>query len=303
MKPPFLLFALVVSVSSGGCGDGSSRIPTAAGPEPTTEFIEAAGARLYSVLDRPAGAGPFPAVVIGHGSGRATTADGAAYVPFLRARGFAVLRYDKRGVGQSTGTYRGVSAANSEAQVAELAGDMAAAIAFLASRPGIDGRRLGLMGTSQAGWVMVAAAERSPLVRFAIAVTGSVEPVGLNIGYEELRELPIDEAYARFAGFAGPPGYDPGPALERLAIPTLWLLGGQDRLVPTRECVKVLERLRLGGAPTSYVVYPEEGHGLPGANYWPDIDAFLSHTGSSGRALVRVVSACLPGRLPYACPH
>jgi hypothetical protein len=258
---------------------------------------------LYSVLERPVGSGPFPAVVIGHGSGRATTADGAAYVPFLRARGFAVLRYDKRGVGQSTGTYRGVSAANSEAQIAELAGDMAAAIAFLASRPGIDARRLGLMGTSQAGWVMVAAAERSSLVRFAIAVTGSVEPVGVNIGYEDLREVPIDEAYTQLASFTGRSGYDPATALRALAIPTLWLLGGQDRLVPTRECVKILDRLRAGGAPTSFVVYPEEGHGLPGANYWPDIDAFLARSGSSARPLTRVVSACLPCRLPRACPH
>ena len=259
-----------------GCGGGSPSRPTA--PEPTSDFIEAAGARLRSVLELPAGSGPFPAVVIGHGSGRTTTSDGAGYVPFLRQRGFAVLRYDKRGVGQSTGTYRGLSAANSETQVAELAGDMAAAVAFLATRPRIDGRRLGLMGTSQAGWVMVAAAGRSPLVRFAIAVTGSVEPVGVNIRYEELRELPIDEAYAQLSAFTGPAGYDPAPTLLALGVPTLWLLGGQDRLVPTRECVKVLERLRAGGVPTEFVVYPEEGHGLLGANYWPDIDAFLART-------------------------
>lgn len=273
--------AAAISVFASGCGNGGSpAVPTSAGSDPTAEFIEAAGARLHSVLERPPGSGRFPAVVIGHGSGRTTTADGAAYVPFLHARGFAVLRYDKRGVGQSTGTYRGLSAANSEAQVAELGGDLAAAVAFLATRPGIDSRRLGLMGTSQAGWVMVAAAEHSPLVRFAIAVTGSTEPVGVNIFYEELRGLPIGEAYAQFAGFAGRPGYDPAVALKSLAVPTLWLLGGQDRLVPTRDCVRILDRLRAAGAPASYVVYPEEGHGLPGANYWPDIDAFLARGGS-----------------------
>jgi len=297
-----VLFGLVLFASACG-GGGSPAVPTAPLPEPTADFIESAGARLYSVLERPAGSGPFPAVVIGHGSGRATTADGAAYVPFLRARGFAVLRYDKRGVGQSTGTYRGVSAANSEAQIAELGGDMAAAVAFLATRPGIDAGRLGLMGTSQAGWVMVAAAERSPLVRFTIAVTGSVEPVGVNIGYEDLREVPIDEAYGQLANLTGRAGYDPAVALRSLATPSLWLLGGQDRLVPTRECVKILDRLRAGAAPASYVVYPEEGHGLPGANYWPDIDAFLARSRTSGRSLMSVVSACLPCRLPYGCPH
>jgi dienelactone hydrolase len=105
-----------------------------------------------------------------------------------------VLRYDKRGVGRSTGTYRGVSSENSVPQIAELGGDLAAGAAFLASRPGIDGRRIGLMGTSQAGWVMLDAAQRSQAVRFAIAVTGSVLSVGANVFYEQLRGLPIDDA-------------------------------------------------------------------------------------------------------------
>jgi dienelactone hydrolase len=266
------LLALVLGGCSGGAPDGPL------GPEPASDVIEAAGARLHSVLDLPAGPGPFRAVVIGHGSGRATTSDGAGYVPFLLARGFAVLRYDKRGVGQSTGTYRGVSAANSDAQIAELAGDMVSALAFLAARPEIDARRLGLMGTSQAGWVMVEAAARSPLAHFAIAVTGSVEPVGVNIAYENLRGQPIDAAYAQLALYEGPRGYDPVPVVEGLAAPTLWLLGGEDRLVPSRDCVTILNRLRAGGSPAEFVVYPGEGHGLPGADYWPDIDAFLART-------------------------
>jgi dienelactone hydrolase len=231
------------------------------------------------VVDRPPGPGPFPAVVIGHGAGPVTTADGAAYVPFLVERGFAVLRYDKRGVGGSTGTYRGVSAGNSESQVAELAGDMAAAVAFLASRPDVDARRMGLMGTSQAGWVMVAAAARSHQVRFVIAVSGSVLPVGLNIYYEGLRDTPIDDAYARLPAYAGPLGFDPQPDLRTLPTPTLWLLGGQDRLVPTRECERVLVQLRAEGRPVESVVFSEAGHGLPGASFWPAIDSFLGRRG------------------------
>jgi dienelactone hydrolase len=264
-----LLVAL--ALPAGGCdGDG----PSAPAPVPASDFFESAGARLHFVLELPSGAPPYPAVVISHGSGRATTSDGAHYVPFLRERGFAVLRYDKRGVGASTGTYRGVSAANSVAQIAELGGDLAAALGYLATRPDIDAARLGLMGTSQAGWVMVNAAERAPLARFTIAVTGSVMPIGANIAYEEARSLPIDDAYARLALFTGPPGYDPAPVLESLDVPTLWLLGAEDRLVPTRVCVGILDRLRDAGARAEYVVYPGEDHGLAGADYWPAIDAY-----------------------------
>jgi len=265
------LLVLALALAASRCGSEGPTQPT----PPTTDFFESHGARLHFVLDLPTGSGPFPAVVIGQGSGRATTSDGAIYVPFLLERGFAVLRYDKRGVGQSTGTYRGVSTANSESQIAELSGDMAAALDFLGARPALDATRLGLMGTSQAGWVMVAAAGRSPLARFAIVVTGSVMPIGVNIAYEQLGGLPIDDAYAQLAGYSGPRGYDPGPTLQGLDVPTLWLLGGQDRLVPTRECLTVLERLQAAGARTESVVYSDEGHGLPGANYWPDIDAFL----------------------------
>ena len=270
--PGLCAISLAALLPAWGCGSATPAQPT---PLSNAEFFESAGARLHFVLDLPSGTGPFPGIVIGAGSGRTTTSDGAAYVPFLLQRGFAVLRYDKRGVGQSTGTYRGVSAGNSESQIAELGGDMAAALGALAARPGVDAGRLGLMGTSQAGWVMVAAAERTPLARFTIAVTGSVVPIGVNIQYEDLGSLPIDDAYAELARYTGPHGYDPEPTLRSLSIPTLWLLGGQDRLVPTRVCVDVLDNLRSSGSGAELVVYPDEGHGLLGTDYWPAIDAFL----------------------------
>lgn len=271
---------LVAALHAAACG---GRLPV--GPDPSATaanegFFEADGARLHYVLAFPNGAGPFPAVVIGHGSGPVTTSDGAAYVPFLLERGFTVLRYDKRGAGQSTGTYRGVSAANSEMQIATLADDMASAVAFLARRPETDARRLGLFGTSQAGWVMVEAAQRSPEVGFVVAVTGSVLPVGRNIAYEDLRGLPIEEAYARLAQYAGPPGYDPALPLASLRAPSLWLFGSEDRLVPTRECVRVLEELRAQGAPVEWLVYQDDIHGLPGVDFWPAVDAFLARHAS-----------------------
>jgi hypothetical protein len=62
---------------------------------------------LAGVLDLPAGNGPFPAIVTVHGSPPLTRNDRYnLYISdFFLQHGFAVLRYDKRGAGESTGTY------------------------------------------------------------------------------------------------------------------------------------------------------------------------------------------------------
>ena len=158
-------------------------------------------------------------------------------------------RFDKRGSGQSTGTYRGVSAANSFDQILELAGDMAAGVAFLKARSDIDGTRIGLTGVSQAGWVMVAATTLTTDVRFVVAVVGSVVPIGVNIAWEDLRTAPIDQAYGELSQYTGPRGWDPLPALRATSAPVLYLLGADDRLVPTRVCAPIVNQLRDQGVP------------------------------------------------------
>ena len=127
---------------------------------------------LGYTLDLPSGSGPFPAIVFGHGSGRATRDEARGLASRLVAAGFAVLRYDKRGVGESTGVYEGVGVGNATRVLGLLADDMAAGVAFLRTRPEIDPRRIGLMGVSQAGWIIPLAAQRAPNVAFMVLVVG-----------------------------------------------------------------------------------------------------------------------------------
>jgi pimeloyl-ACP methyl ester carboxylesterase len=217
---------------------------------------------------------------MGHGSGQSTKNESAAFVNLWRPLGYAVLRYDKRGVGQSTGVYRPVSTANSPAQIAELAGDMLAGVAFLKTRPEIDGSRIGLMGVSQAGWLMASAAGQSPDVRFFVAAVGSVMPIGQNIFYENLRTVPIEEAYEQLAAFSGPEGWDPLPSLRAATAPGIWLLADQDRLVPTRICLEKLRALRGDGHRYTARVYSGFGHELGGSSaFWPDVASWLQSEG------------------------
>lgn len=264
------------------CSDRSSAPtgPTAATSTSATGFFPAAGAELNYQLDLPSGAGPFPAVVFGHGSGQVTKADGGVHESFWLGRGYAVLRYDKRGSGRSTGTYRGVGALNSPTQIVELADDMAAGVAFLRTRADIDGSRIGLMGVSQAGWVMAAATTRVDGLRFVVAEVGSVMPVGANIAYENQRDVPIDAAYAALQQYDGPAGYDPQPTLAATAVPALYLLAADDRLVPTRVCRPIIDGLAARGAPLEVRVYDSVGHELGASNRsWPDIADWLRRHG------------------------
>jgi pimeloyl-ACP methyl ester carboxylesterase len=129
-----------------------------------------------ATLTLPRGAGPFPAVVLLSGSGpqdRDETLLG--HRPFLvladhlTRRGIAVLRYDDRGVGKSTGSTRA-------ATMQDHATDALAAIAFLQGRPEIQADKIGLLGHSEGGVVAPLAASQSKEVAFVIMLAGTGLP-------------------------------------------------------------------------------------------------------------------------------
>jgi dienelactone hydrolase len=112
------------------------------------------GVELAGTLLLPEGPGPHPAVVFLHGSGP----EGRWASTYLARRvvrgGTAALIWDKRGVGESAGSWEAAS-------FEDQAGDAAAAVALLRSRPDIDRDRVGIHGHSQGGTIAPLAAVRS----------------------------------------------------------------------------------------------------------------------------------------------
>src|SRR5215207_5198485 len=106
-----------------------------------------------------------PALVFTHGSGAQSREMywGLGYL--YAARGFAVLAYDKRGVGKSTGNWR-------EASFQDLADDAVAGAKFLQARNEIAANQIGFWGQSQGGWIAPLAASRFPAAAFAVALSG-----------------------------------------------------------------------------------------------------------------------------------
>jgi pimeloyl-ACP methyl ester carboxylesterase len=113
----------------------------------------AAGVSLAGTLTLPKGAGPFPAALLIVGSGPHDRDESLAnHRPFLvladhlTRKGFAVLRYDKRGIGKSTGSA-------DRATTLDLAADAQAAIAYLKTRKEIDPAKIALIGHSEGAMI------------------------------------------------------------------------------------------------------------------------------------------------------
>lgn len=122
-------------------------------------------AMLAGTLILPEAGGQHPAIVFMHGSGAAprTSFFGMGY--WLAANGFVVLKYDKRGSGESTGSLAGFT-------YEQLGDDGAAAARWLASQPEVDSTRIGFWGISEGAWTCVLAATRFPHTAFTIPVSG-----------------------------------------------------------------------------------------------------------------------------------
>lgn len=136
------------------------------------ENPRAKGVSLSATLTIPAGDGPYPAVVLISGSGPQDRDESLLeHKPFwviadyLTQRGIAVLRYDDRGVGESTGEF-------ASATSLDFASDARAAYEFLRSQDGIDASKVGLCGHSEGGIIAPMVAVADTRVAFVILLAG-----------------------------------------------------------------------------------------------------------------------------------
>jgi uncharacterized protein len=134
---------------------------------------DAANVTLAGTLTMPDSEGAFPSVVLIAGSGpNNRNEEILGHKPFLlladhlTKKGFAVLRFDKRGIHQSTGNY-------SQADTDDFTDDALAAVAFLKTRSEIDSERIGLIGHSEGGIIAPMAAVKSVDVAFIVLMAGT----------------------------------------------------------------------------------------------------------------------------------
>lgn len=270
-------YIVVLLIFASGCATNSRNLSHALGEESahsrdliTVEEIVFAseGVPLSGSIFIPKN--PQAAVVLVHGSDPVPRMSKLA--ESLAKHNLLVLTYDKRGVGESGGVYVGPQVGTNNISVDNLtllAKDASAAVDVV--REYDNSLSIGLLGASQAGWIIPIAALNNQSVEFMVLFssptittleqlrfqfyTNGREDFWQTQSYKEAREHTLND----------PDKYefnatDPKVYLDSLSIPGLWLFGEQDIQVPVKMCVEQLNELKAQGKPFDYVLFPSLGH-------------------------------------------
>jgi pimeloyl-ACP methyl ester carboxylesterase len=163
-----VLCVLIVCAQAAGALPNVSDLWHVAGTKIVSQEVQFSNgqAHLAGTVYLPETGDHLAGVVVLHHAGLATR-EAALYRHLkegLPALGFAVLVFDRRGSGQSSGDFR-------SADFETLADDAIAGQRALAKIPRIDQTRIGFWGLSQGGWLAVLAAGRNTDSAFAVAVS------------------------------------------------------------------------------------------------------------------------------------
>lgn len=268
MKQYLLFLLCCLSISSFG-----QTVPDAANPPDYTMqevTFNSSGIILAGTIYKPKH--PFASVVIVHGSGKETRTDNMASL--LAKNGIAVLTYDKRGAGKSGGVYVGpeVGTNNIDSENLNLLAldANAASKALLENLPCNHGP-LGLMGFSQAGWVIPLAAKNNTKLNFMVLFSGPVVNTLEQLRFqfytngnshfwethteaEVLEHVKNDPDRYQFAPT------DPRESLAKISTSGLWIFGGKDIQIPVTLSIEHLKELKAQGKSYDYKLFPELGH-------------------------------------------
>ena len=252
------------------------------------ETVEALQARIDDrqiavYVHKPAGAGPFPVLVLSHGSprdaaGRAEFGKGtlAAVARHFTARGIMVAVPIRRGYGAGGGAwaegYGACDRADYHRAGLNSARDIRAALDAVLARPDADQGRVVLMGVSAGGWGSIAAASQS-----VPGLLGVVNFAG-GRGSQKAGEVCSPDALVAAAGRYG----------SGSRAPQLWLYSSNDRFFGPEIAGRLHRAFQEAGGRAEFVAAPpfgDDGHRyIRAIGQWQGkVDGFLAAIGFTGR--------------------
>ena len=252
---------------------------------PQTVEVRSGTLTLRALLWRPPGKGPFPAILLNHGSGRNREElerlgpyEQQANIlgPVFARHGYVFLYLFRRGVGLSANQgINAVDVMNSEfaahGQDAcntlqlrllenEEMSDALSGLAFLRALPEVDAREVATIGHSFGGSLTLLLAEREPNLRAVVIFSGA--------GYSWDRSAPLRTRLL--------------DAIAHVTAPIFFIHAANDFSLSAGKALDA--RLEQLGRPHRLKLYPpvghtpEDGHSFLylGMNIWePDVFAFL----------------------------
>jgi pimeloyl-ACP methyl ester carboxylesterase len=212
------------------------------------------------------------AVVIVHGSDPVKR--DMDFAKRLAKEGIAVLTYDKRGVGESGGVYVGPSVGTNNIDTTNLdvlSHDASAAVNTFRTYLKDKKTPIGLVGFSQAGWIIPIAASKNPQIEFMVLFScptiTTLEQLrfqfytnGNNNFWENHTESDAREHTKNDPDRYQFVATDPKISLNTLSIPGLWLFGEKDIQIPVKLCMEQLNTLKAQGKPFEYTLFSKLGH-------------------------------------------
>lgn len=257
--------------------------PYAAPPDHAYEATEVKipatqGIVLAGTLTTPPHKGPIPAAVLITGLSPSERNGGSPpWMPLrdiadaLTRSGIAVLRVDDRGIGESTGDHK-------PSTTFDEADDVQSEVAWLRKRPGIDPKRIALVGYSEGGLIAPMVASKDPAIAAIVTLDGpgtsgaelaryQIEnavmhdsSVPTNEKEKEIQKQLAEELTPREKSVLT---IDPIEYARKVRAPALIVHGGNDLHVPIRSAERIAYAMRWNGNyDVSVRIFPGLSHSL-----------------------------------------
>jgi alpha-beta hydrolase superfamily lysophospholipase len=259
--------------------------------------VENGSVKLAGELVRP-GKQPKGVIVFVHGSGDGPRRAYDIWTNFFVSRGWAVVVFDKRGSGSSTGDWH-------DADFVTLAGDVRSVVKWTRQQGPLAGLKIGLWGASQAGWIIPQLAAGQE-VDFAIVQAGAIVPTNDFVSQtleSELRAygFPADEIAKAQRYYeldvAVSRGTQPFAAIEKAyadasAAGAEWLLKPPDPInSPDRRFMAVIANFDVAAAWQEVripllVLFGGKDHVVPAGPNRSRLESLLSEAGKAQTQIV-----------------
>ena len=226
------------------------------------------GLEIPGILYQPRGASPenkVPAIVLVHGGpgGQARTTYNAV-VQFLTNHGYTVLDVNNRG---SSGYGKTFFTADDRKHGREPLWDCVEAKKYLAALGYVDEKKIGIMGGSYGGYMVLAALSFKP-EEFNVGV----DIFGVSNWVRTLQSIPPyweSEKKALYAEIGDPTTQaqmlreiSPLFHADKITKPLIVLQGANDPRVIKPESDEIVEAIKKKNGVVEYVVFDNEGHGF-----------------------------------------